>query len=73
MGIPCEECLVYAACRNRAYVDCDILYNYLIHIERVECGKLATKYFTKNRYMCRPIILAPTYNDVGVGRVIFQW
>lgn len=29
MLIPCKNCLVYPACRNRAKVDCEILMNYI--------------------------------------------
>ena len=25
-GIPCEECIVYAACRVKQRIDCEILY-----------------------------------------------
>jgi len=28
---PCKECIAYAACKNKLYNECSILYDYLDH------------------------------------------
>ena len=73
MEIPCKECLVYPMCRNKAYVDCDMLYNYVKRYEEQMVQKIREYFDTNNRGFGAPVIIDPPYNDYDCGRVIFNW
>ena len=50
--IPCKECLVLAACRNRDYVDCDLLFKWF-KVSRGNSYRMRElkRYFGGNSYV----------------------
>lgn len=49
MGIPCEECIVYALCRAKyseiveATIECEVLWNYIV--EETHSDKVGMAWF----------------------------
>lgn len=66
--IPCEECLVLAACKNKRFMDCDRLYKW-IDAEKKNKELMSTEMYRCFGCWSRVFLVSPEYNH-GIGRVI---
>ena len=50
MEIPCKDCLVLAACKQKFIINCEIIYDYMDkHLDKDVCYRVGIKQYNKAR------------------------